>query len=79
MLSDRRTWLSDIERNNYIDQAKQHISFTEQDMNKARALQSEIKTSENYEKCKIIIGNELLDFEFKTIEEIFNENYEISY
>ena len=49
MLSDRRTWLSDIERNNYIDQAKQHISFTEQDMNKARALQSEIKTSENYE------------------------------
>ena len=79
MLSDRRTWLSDIERNNYIDQAKQHISFTEQDMNKAQALQSEIKTSENYEKCKIIIGNELLDFEFKTIEEIFNENYEISY
>ena len=48
-LSDRRARLSDIQRNNYIDQAKQHISFTEQDMNKAQALQSEIKTSENYE------------------------------
>ena len=78
MLSDRRAWLSDIQ-NNYIDQAKRHISFTEQDMNEARALQSEIKRSENYEKCKIIIDNELLDFEFKTIEEIFNENYEISF
>jgi hypothetical protein len=49
MLSDRRSRLSDRQRINYIDQAKQHISFTEQDMNKAQALQSEIKTSENYE------------------------------
>lgn len=45
MLSDRRARLSDIERHNYIDQAKQHISFTDKDIERAGDLITQIKTS----------------------------------
>lgn len=66
----------EADKNHYIDQATKDKLFTEEDMITAKNLQSEIRQRKNYDKCKNIIGNKLLDFKFKTIKDIFDEKYE---
>lgn len=76
----------DDDKNSYIEEAKIRIPFTAEDITKAGNLIQEIKESPDYQKCYVIISDDhILDnylnrkTEFKTIEDIFNEAYSISF
>jgi len=76
----------DDDKKFYIEEAKRRILFTAEDITKAGNLIQEIKKSPDYQKCNAIIKDDLSlrnyfdgTIKFKTIEDIFQDAYNISF